>query len=381
MQQDPLELTKKIIACESVTPSDAGSLKIFADLLSQHGFSCEEINRGQTKNLWAKYGSGAPVFLFAGHVDVVPPGADGWKFPPFVPTEDEGFLYGRGAQDMKTSDACFAAAACEFVSKHPQFKGTIVLLLTSDEEGDGKDGTQYALQVLSDREVAPDFCIVGEPSCTRLLRDTIKNGRRGSLNGKLTVRGIQGHVAYPKKVRNPIHSAAPLLAELSQTVWDEGLPPFPATSFQISNIHAGTGAVNVVPGECVITFNIRYNPKHTAASLEKQIEDMCRKYVWDFKIEWQESASPFFSEKPFFRNELAEAIKDVTGIKPEFSTSGGTSDGRFIRQWCPEVVEFGPVNDRIHKVNERIPTKDIACLSKIYYRILERIFLSEHDGN
>ena len=215
MQQDPLELTKKIIACESVTPSDAGSLKIFADLLSQHGFSCEEINRGQTKNLWAKYGSGAPVFLFAGHVDVVPPGADGWKFPPFVPTEDEGFLYGRGAQDMKTSDACFAAAACEFVSKHPQFKGTIVLLLTSDEEGDGKDGTQYALQVLSDREVAPDFCIVGEPSCTRLLGDTIKNGRRGSLNGKLTVRGIQGHVAYPKKVRNPIHSAAPLLAELS----------------------------------------------------------------------------------------------------------------------------------------------------------------------
>lgn len=181
MHQDPLELTKKIIACESVTPSDAGSLKIFADLLSQHGFSCEEINRGQTKNLWAKYGSGAPVFLFAGHVDVVPPGADGWKFPPFVPTEDEGFLYGRGAQDMKTSDACFAAAACEFVSKHPQFKGTIVLLLTSDEEGDGKDGTQYALQVLSDREVAPDFCIVGEPSCTRLLGDTIKNGDRKSV--------------------------------------------------------------------------------------------------------------------------------------------------------------------------------------------------------
>ena len=368
MQQDPLELTKKLIACESVTPSDAGSLKIFADLLTRYGFICEEINRGNTKNLWAKYGSGSPVFLFAGHVDVVPPGADGWKFPPFEPTEDEGFLYGRGTQDMKTSDACFAAAACEFVSKHPQFKGTIAMLFTSDEEGDGKDGTKYALEVLAEREAAPDFCIVGD-------------GRRGSLNGKLTVRGIQGHVAYPEKVKNPIHSAAPLLAELSQTVWDEGLPPFPATSFQISNIHAGTGAVNMVPGECIITFNIRYTPKHTAASLEKQIEDMCRKHDLDFKIEWQESASPFFSEKPYFRNELARAVQDVTGIKPEFSTSGGTSDGRFIRQWCPQVVEFGPVNDRIHKVNERIPTKDIACLSKIYFRILERIFLSEHDGN
>ena len=364
-----------------MTPSDAGSLKIFADLLTRYGFICEEINRGNTKNLWAKYGSGSPVFLFAGHVDVVPPGADGWKFPPFEPTEDEGFLYGRGTQDMKTSDACFAAAACEFVSKHPQFKGTIALLFTSDEEGDGKDGTKYALEVLAEREAAPDFCIVGEPSCFKQLGDTIKNGRRGSLNGKLTVRGIQGHVAYPEKVKNPIHSAAPLLAELSQTVWDEGLPPFPATSFQISNIHAGTGAVNVVPGECIITFNIRYNPKHTAASLEKQIEDMCRKHDLDFKIEWQESASPFFSEKPYFRNELARAVQDVTGIKPEFSTSGGTSDGRFIRQWCPQVVEFGPVNDRIHKVNERIPTKDIACLSKIYFRILERIFLSEHDGN
>lgn len=373
MHPDPLELTKKIIACESVTPSDAGCLKILADLLTKYGFSCEEINRRKTKNLWAKYGSGAPTFLFAGHVDVVPPGQDGWKFPPFEPTEHEGFLYGRGAQDMKTSDACFAAAACEFISKHPKFKGTIALLLTSDEEGDGKDGTQYALQVLSGCENSPNFCIVGEPSCSVQLGDAIKNGRRGSLNGKLTVRGIQGHVAYPEKIKNPIHSTVPLLAELSQATWDEGFPPFPATSFQISNIHAGTGAVNVVPGECIITFNIRYNPIHTAASLKEQIEEMCRKYDLDFKIDWQESASPFFSEKPYFQNELALAVQDLTGIKPEFSTSGGTSDGRFIRQWCPEVVEFGPVNDRIHKVNERIPIRDIACLSKIYYRILERI--------
>lgn len=375
MKEKAVELTEQLISCESVTPNDAGALDLISKELRKAGFQCREINRGQTKNLWAHKGQGSPYLLFAGHVDVVPPGKDGWLFPPFSPTEDNGWLYGRGTQDMKSSDAAFTAAACEFVKNHPDFKGTIGLLLTSDEEGDGKDGTKFVIEQLRGASPAPDFCIVGEPSCAQVLGDTIKNGRRGSLNGKLIIRGIQGHVAYPEKVKNPIHLASPVLLELSQKVWDEGLPPFPPTSFQISNIHAGTGAVNVVPGECEITFNLRYNPKHTAKSLEEEIEKICRQQALDFSIQWQESAEPFFSEKVFFREKLARAIEEETGLKPNFSTSGGTSDGRFIKTWCPEVVEFGPVNDRIHKINERIPLKDIPVLARIYYRTIENIFL------
>lgn len=375
MLDKAVNLTKSLVACKSVTPDDGGSLKLITEELKNSGFCCKEINRRETKNLYAKFGSGEPSLLFAGHVDVVPPGKEGWYFAPFEPTVEGGYLYGRGTQDMKTSDACFIAAAQAFVEKYTDFYGSISLLLTSDEEGDGADGTKFVLEELKKTEPAPNFCIVGEPSCSRKLGDTVKTGRRGSLNGVLTVRGIQGHVAYPEKVKNPIHAAAPLLSELSQTIWDEGFPPFPATSFQISNIHSGTGAVNVVPGECKVTFNLRYNPSHTAKLLEKKIEAICERHKLDFSIDWQESADPFFSDGTVIRNALARAIEDVLGMSPEFSTSGGTSDGRFIRSWCHEVVEFGPVNDRIHKVNERIPVNQIKELCAVYFRTLEIIFL------
>lgn len=374
MHEKSIELTKRLISCRSITPDDDGSLEIISGELQKAGFQCQEINRGKTKNLWALAGQGSPFLLFAGHVDVVPEGKEGWTFPPFEATENNGWLYGRGAQDMKTSVACFTSAACRFVEKHPYFKGTLGVLLTSDEEGDGKDGTKFVIEELRGKFSAPDFCIVGEPSCTEVLGDTIKNGRRGSLNGRLTIKGIQGHVAYPDKVKNPIHVAAPLLAELAQKVWDKGFPPFPPTSFQISNIHAGTGAVNVVPGTCEIVFNIRYNPMHSADSLKKEVETLCQKNALTYSIQWQESASPFYSEKTYFREELSKSIAEVTGMQACLSTSGGTSDGRFIKTWCPEVVEFGPVNDRIHKINERVPLKDVTALEKIYYRVMKNIF-------
>lgn len=377
MSYDAISLTKSLIQCPSVTPSDAGCLDILTKALTDAGFQCREINRGETKNLWAKIGASQPSILFCGHVDVVPAGSAPWKFPPFEPTESEGYLYGRGAQDMKTSDAAFTAAACRFVLEYPNFNGSISFLITSDEEGDGRDGTKFALEALMKTEEAPMCCIVGEPSCSVKLGDTIKNGRRGSLNGKLILKGIQGHVAYPEKVKNPIHMVGPLISRLSSEVWDEGFGPFPPTSFQISNIHAGTGAVNVVPPVCEITFNIRYNPAHTAKSLEEKIESICRGLGLDYSVAWQESAEPFFAQGTFLTRRLSKAITAVTGIEPVLSTSGGTSDGRFVKNWCPDIVEFGPTNDRIHKIDERVELSQISDLAEIYYQTLRNIFLDQ----
>lgn len=368
------DLTKELVACRSVTPEDGGSLSIIKDKLQPLGFTCEFINRNQTKNLWATHGSGSPFFIFGGHVDVVPPGDKDWESEPFTPTVSDGFLYGRGTQDMKSSDAAFCCAAIDFVRSNPNHKGTVALLLTSDEEGDGYDGTVYVVNELQKRNLKPDFCIVGEPSCSKVLGDTIKNGRRGSLNGTLTVFGVQGHVAYPEKVVNPIHAVSPVLAELSSEKWDEGYKSFPPSSFQISNIHAGTGAVNVVPGECTVKFNIRFNPRHSFDSLKKRIEQICDKHKLNYKIEWKESARPFISEGRTLEESLTKAIEEVCSVAPKMSTSGGTSDARFISLWCPQTVEFGPVNDRIHQVNERIPLDELHKLYEVYLRNLELLF-------
>ena len=375
MKLSALDVSKELIRCPSVTPNEAGCFNILKEILSQAGFHCQEINRNQTKNLWAVRGSGHPFLVFAGHVDVVPPGDSNWTFPPFDATENEGFLYGRGAQDMKSSDAAFAVAASRFVLEHPDFQGSIGLLITSDEEGDGLDGTQFALESLKKEYPSPDFCIVGEPSCSSKLGDTIKNGRRGSLNGKIIVKGIQGHVAYPEKVKNPIHATAALLSALVNKVWDNGCPPFPPTSFQVSNIHAGTGAVNVVPPFCEITFNIRFNPLHTEQTLRNEIESICEKLCPEYEADWKCSAVPFQAEGETLTAKLSEAIQEVTQQKPTLSTAGGTSDGRFIKSWIPDIVEFGPVNDKIHKVDERIPIRDVDKLSEIYYQTLKNIFL------
>lgn len=372
MEKDALELTKKLISCPSITPEEKGCNRVLIEALG-HSFTTRLINRGSTTNLWATSGHGTPFFLFAGHVDVVPPGENGWIFPPFEPTIKDGKLYGRGTQDMKTSVACFTVAATRFVSEHPEC-GTIGMLITSDEEGDGKDGTVFAVEQLSKEGMKPDCCIVGEPSCNSVLGDTIKNGRRGSLNGFLIVKGIQGHVAYPDKVVNPIHKVVPFLDDLVNTEWDDGTEAFPPTSFQISNIHAGTRAVNVVPGECKITFNFRFNTLHNHKQLEKFVEALCKKHHLKYQLRWQESANPFKTEGTKLSEALLAAIEKTCGITPKFSTSGGTSDARFISKWCPDVVEFGPTNQAIHKVNECIDVKQISLLVSVYYETLKNIF-------
>lgn len=372
MENEALELTKKLISCHSVTPDEAGCNKVLKDALGSN-FAIRMINRGKTTNLWATSGNGSPFFLFAGHIDVVPPGKEGWIFPPFEPTIKDGKLYGRGTQDMKTSVACFAVAAKQFSTDFPD-AGTVAMLITSDEEGDGKDGTVYAVEKLSDEGIKPDCCIVGEPSCSSTLGDTIKNGRRGSLNGFLKVNGIQGHVAYPDKVINPIHKIAPLLDELVKINWDDGTDVFPPTSFQISNIHAGTGAVNVVPGNCQVTFNFRFNTLHTNKQLEEIVENLCKKYCLDYEIRWQESANPFRTEGKRLSDALVSAIRKTCEVTPVFSTSGGTSDARFISKWCPDVVEFGPTNQMIHKVNECVEIDQISRLVYVYYETLKNIF-------
>ncbi len=373
MLDKAVELTKALISCPSVTPKDCGCQQIICGRLQPFGFKPRFISRGQTTNLWIRKGDQSPVVVFGGHTDVVPPGS-GWETDPFTPVEAGGRIAGRGAQDMKTSDAAFAVAAERFVQDYPDHKGSIAMLLTSDEEGDGKDGTKYVVEELQKENVKADFCIVGEPTCVSRLGDTIKNGRRGSQNGRLTVKGIQGHVAYPEKVRNPIHSAAPLLAELVATEWDEGYPGFPKTSFQISNINAGTGAVNVVPGTCEILFNLRYSPALTAEKIENRIEEMCRKHGLDYEIDWQRSANPFSTKGQTLCRVLQESIREVCGdVDPQLSTSGGTSDARFISLWCPEVVEFGPINNLIHKANESVSVGEIGALAEIYYKVLVKL--------
>lgn len=365
-----IDLAQKLLARPSVTPDEAGCMAVLQAALEPSGFAFEiERTPNGTTNAWITHGNGAPLFVFAGHVDVVPAGDPAlWTTPPFEPTVRDGKLYARGAADMKGSVAAAAVAFARLVQEKPDHPGTLAFLITSDEEGDGYEGTKRVVQKLKDEGVTIDACIVGEPSCSRFFGDTIKNGRRGSLNGKVTIRGKAGHVAYPHLARNPIHEAAPFFAELAVKQWDQGNDYFGPTTFQISNIQAGVGAVNVVPGELAALFNIRFNTEWTAERLIKTIEDLAAKYTLDARFEWKRSAEPFVTNPGRMTQKLTQAIADVTGVRPELSTGGGTSDARFISSISRETVEFGPINATIHSVNECAGIDELEALAEIYYR-------------
>jgi len=369
-----LELVQQLVARRSVTPDDGGCQALLARRLAESGFAAETIAGNGVTNAWLRRGRTAPVLVFAGHTDVVPPGpAADWHSDPFTPTLRDGRLVGRGAADMKSSIAAFVVAAEEFVRAQPRHRGSIALLLTSDEEGPATDGTVRVVEALRARGEAIDYCIVGEPTSVDRLGDTIKNGRRGSLSGRLTVVGQQGHVAYPHLARNPVHQLAPALAEISTTEWDRGDEFFPPTTFQVSNIHAGTGAGNVIPGTCTVDFNFRFAPASTEASLRARTEAILRAHDIDFRIDWTLGAAPFLTPRGALSAALADAITAVTGVQPALSTTGGTSDGRFIATHCPQVIEFGPVNATIHKINEEIAVADLEPLKNVYRGTLERL--------
>ena len=380
---DTLRLLEALIARPSVTPDDAGCQSLIADRLKALGFDCHTLTFGPddapVTNLWAirrgrGHAQGAPTLVFAGHTDVVPTGPlDQWSSPPFVPSYRDGMLYGRGAADMKTSLAAMVVATERFVTAHPDHAGSVAFLLTSDEEGPSVDGTVKVCEWLQARGERLDCCIVGEPTSVSRLGDMIKNGRRGSLSGKLRVKGVQGHIAYPHLARNPIHLAAPALAELTAIVWDEGNDHFPPTSWQMSNIHAGTGANNVIPGELVIDFNFRFSTESTPEGLQSRLEDVLRRHGLDVHIDWTLSGRPFLTRPGRLIEALSGAITDVTGQGTELSTTGGTSDGRFIARICPEVVEFGPINATIHKIDECVAVDDIEPLMNIYHQTLDRL--------
>lgn len=366
-----LALARELIARPSVTPDDAGCLELIAARLEPLGFTIERIDTGGVCNLWARRGSAAPVLCLAGHTDVVPPGpAEAWSSPPFAPTEREGMLYGRGAADMKTSLAAFVTAIERFVAAHPDHAGSIALLLTSDEEGIASHGTVKVVEALAARGERLDYCIVGEPTSVETLGDMIKNGRRGSLSGTLRVKGKQGHVAYPQLARNPIHLFAPALAELAATTWDAGNEFFPPTTWQVSNIHAGTGANNVIPGVCEVLFNFRFSSESSADSLKARTHEVLDRHGLDYTLDWHLSGKPFITGRGKLVGALSAAIRATLGVDTALSTTGGTSDGRFIADICAEVVEFGPVNATIHQLDECVAIDAIEPLSVVYERTL-----------
>ncbi len=374
MSDPTLALARQIIACPSVTPEDAGCMEIIAARLQPLGFSCEFINRNGVTNLWARRGSARPLFVFAGHTDVVPTGPlDKWTSPPFVPEIRDGMLYGRGAADMKSSLAAMLTATEAFIAANPDHAGSIAFLLTSDEEGDAIDGTTIVVEALKARGETLDFCIIGEPTSVDTLGDMIKNGRRGSLSGKLTVKGIQCHIAYPHLGRNPIHEAAPALAELGDTEWDQGNEYFPPTTWQISNIHGGTGATNVVPGSVEIKFNFRFSTASTPESLQQRLIAILDKHELDYEIDWTLGARPFLTGRGPLAAAASGAILEICGIDTELSTTGGTSDGRFIAEICDQLLEIGPVNATSHKIDECVDIAALPQLSAIYTRILEQL--------
>ncbi|HWU85011.1 MAG TPA: succinyl-diaminopimelate desuccinylase [Rhodocyclaceae bacterium] len=369
-----LDFTQALIARDSVTPNDAGCLDMIAERLRPLDFHLEFIRAGGVTNLWARRGQAAPVVCFAGHTDVVPTGPlDKWNSAPFKPEIREGYLYGRGAADMKTSLAAFVVGIERFLAAHPDHKGSIALLLTSDEEGDAVDGTVRVVETLKARGELLDCCIVGEPTSTAKLGDVIKNGRRGSLSGKLTVKGKQGHVAYPHLGRNPVHLAAAALAELTAATWDAGNEYFPPTTFQISNIHAGTGATNVIPGSMEVLFNFRFSTATTVEELKATVHGILDRHGLDYDLVWNQGGKPFLTPRGPLVEALAGAIKAATGLDTELSTTGGTSDGRFIADICPQVVELGPVNATIHQINECVAVADMEPLAAIYAGTLERL--------
>jgi succinyl-diaminopimelate desuccinylase len=376
IQLDTLELARQLIARRSITPADDGCLSLLALRLSGAGFRCERLDRGSVGNLWARRGSSGPLVCLAGHVDVVPPGpVDEWTSDPFTPTERDGLLYGRGAADMKASVAAMVTAA-ERAARSANERGSVAVLLTSDEEGDAVDGTAAAVAALEARGETIDACILGEPTSTERFGDTIKNGRRGSLNGRLRVRGEQCHIAYPERGRNPIHDAAQALDALVSTAWDRGNEYFQPTGFQISNIHAGTGASNVIPGTLEVSFNFRFSPESSAPSLQARVRDLLDGHRLQFDLDWTLIGEPFLTPRGPLVDALAESVRFVTGIDPTLSTSGGTSDGRFLARLAREVVEFGPLNASIHKIDEHVRIADLAPLSTIYERTILRILSS-----
>jgi succinyl-diaminopimelate desuccinylase len=369
-----LQLAKELIARKSVSPEDGGCQDVLAARLARSGFRCESMPFGAVSNLWARRGDAKPVVCFAGHTDVVPTGPlSEWHSDPFVPTIRDGKLYGRGAADMKSSIAAFVVAAESFVAERPKHSGSIALLLTSDEEGPAVDGTVRVVEKLKARNESIDYCIVGEPTSVDALGDMLKNGRRGSLSAKLTVRGVQGHVAYPHLARNPVHQLAPALAELAAIQWDRGNEDFPPTTWQISNLHAGTGAANVIPGSAEVDFNFRFSTESNEASLRERLETVLKKHRLEYSVSWALGAKPFLSKRGRLAKTALEAAKTHTGRTAELSTTGGTSDARFIIDICPEVLELGPVNASIHKLNEHIVLSELELLPKIYLDVLRSL--------
>ena len=369
-----LALTEKLLALSSVTPDDKGCQQHLIDLLQPLGFICETIVSNGVTNLWARKGTTAPLLAFAGHTDVVPTGpVEQWQSQPFIPTQRDGKLYGRGSADMKTSIAAMVVACEEFIAADPQHKGSIAFLITSDEEGPALDGTVIVCKMLKERGEQIDFCLVGEPTSGALLGDMIKNGRRGSMSGKLTIKGVQGHIAYPQLAKNPIHLAAPLLAELVAQQWDAGNDYYLPTSWQMSNIHGGAGASNVIPGELVIDFNFRFSTASTFDGLKQRVHAILDRHDIEYDLTWTLNGLPFLTPRGELSLALSRAIFDETGITTEMSTTGGTSDGRFIAQICPQVIEFGPPNASIHKIDEHIELRFIDPLKNIYRRTLEHL--------
>ena len=372
-----LRLARELISRRSVTPEDGGCQELLAERLARLGFAIEPVRRGEVTNLWARRGEVRPLLCFVGHTDVVPTGPiEKWHSNPFAPTERDGKLFGRGAADMKTSIAAFVVAVEDFLAKNVKHSGSIALLITSDEEGPAVEGTVKVVDLLNGRGERIDYCLVGEPTCVSRLGDTIKNGRRGSLSGALRVKGVQAHIAYPHLGKNPVHAVAPALAELAATEWDKGNDSFPPTTWQVSNIHGGTGADNVTPNDVEVRFNFRFGTASTAEGLRQRVHAVLDRHKLEYDLDWTLGAAPYLTPRGKLVDALSAAIREVTGTAPEVSTTGGTSDGRFIAGICSEVVEFGPVNVSIHKLNEHIDLAAIEPLREIYLRVLARLLAS-----
>lgn len=371
---ETLQLARQLISRRSLTPVDDGCLDIIGARLASLGFSLERMRYGEVDNLWARRGNTAPLVCFAGHTDVVPTGPlDQWNSDPFTPEVRNDMLYGRGAADMKGPLAAFITAIEKFVAAHPQHRGSIAILLTSDEEGVAVDGTVRVVDALRERNELIDYCIVCEPTSEIRAGDTIKNGRRGSLSGTLTVKGVQGHIAYPHLVKNPIHLAAPAIAELAATIWDKGNEYFPPTSWQISNIRGGTGATNVVPGAVEILFNFRFSTASTVDGLKSRVREILDQHGLEYDLRWELSGKPYLTPRGNLVDAAGAAAREVTGLETGLSTSGGTSDGRFIADICPQVIELGPINATIHKINECVAVADLDALSEIYRLTLVKL--------
>ena len=371
---ETLKLTENLLRRRSVTPADEGCQQLLGERLAAAGFHIEWLPFGSVQNFWARRGAVAPLLCFAGHTDVVPTGPlEEWRGDPFVPAVRDGMLYGRGAADMKSGLAAMLTATEDFVRQHPQHRGSIAFLITSDEEGPSVDGTRRVVQRLAERGERIDWCVMGEPSSERTVGDTIKVGRRGSLSARLTVHGVQGHVAYPQLAENPVHTLAPALAELTSRTWDQGTEHFQPTTFQVSNLNAGTGAPNVIPGELKARFNLRYSPVQTLEGLKATVEEILRRHGVRYTLEWYVSGEPFYTPPGRLCAAVADAVAQVTGTPPQLSTGGGTSDGRFIAPLGAEVVELGVVNASIHKVNECVRVADIDALHRMYLNVLRNL--------